>query len=299
MSYFHKIIFYFTIALFSNTCLAGQAQFDKVSIQEKLAQLESKYHVRLGIAAVNIDTNEAINYRADERFPIQSTFKLIGVSAVLYRSIADPSLLNQKIFYNKSEVVTWSPITGKNINNGMTILELSAAAMMYSDNTAINLLVKKLGGFNKVIQFARFIKNDSFRLDHFEPNMNSDPSRLEDTSTPNDMQFSLQKIIFSKILSVKQRELLVDWMKQNTTGDTKIRAGVPKGWVVADKTGSGSYGISNDLGIIWPPNRPPIILVIYSVQNDKNATHHDEILAVVTRLVCEAYINSMIVKSNS
>lgn len=285
----YKILFSFLALIFSIKCFA-----DQDSIQQKLSRLELKEHIHIGIAAINMENNQTIYYRADERFPIQSTFKLIGVSAVLHQAMTNLNLLNQKIAYKKSDVVFWSPITEKNINNGMSISQLCAAAMMFSDDTAINLVVKKLGGLNTVVDFARFLKDDFFKLNHFEPNMNSNPSSDEDTSTPRAMQNSLQQLAFGKVLSPPMREQLVDWMKRNTTGDARIRAGVPKEWIVADKTGSGSYGVSNDIAIIWPPKKPPIILAIYTVHPNKKATPRDDILAYVTRLIIAEFSNQKI-----
>ncbi|MBJ8206493.1 serine hydrolase, partial [Bacillus cereus] len=79
-----------------------------------------------------------------------------------------------------------------------------------------------------------------------------------DTSTPKAIAKTLQSFTLGTVLPSEKRELLVDWMKRNTTGNKLIRAGVPKGWEVADKTGAGSYGTRNDIAIIWPPNKKPI-----------------------------------------
>ena len=256
--------------LYAHCGLAYQLQSNKNSIQEKLTLLESKEHIRLGISALNTANNQMINFRANERFPIQSTFKLIGVSAILYKNMQDPSLLKQKISYKKEDLVSWSPIAEKNIESGMTISELCSAAMKYSDNAAINLLIKKLGDQSKITEFARFLKDDSFRLDHLEPHMNSNPFDVQDTSTPNAMQNNLKNLALGNILSKSMRDQLIDWMKGNAVGEKRMRAGAPKGWIVADKTGSSdSYGIANDIGVIWPPNRSPIILAIYTVHPNK------------------------------
>lgn len=88
-----------------------------------------------------------------------------------------------------------------------------------------------------------------------------------------------------KILAPSQRSQLLTWMKNNTTGNARIRAGVPKEWIVADKTGSGDYGITNDIGLIWPPKHAPIVIVIYFLQNQKNAAYREDVIASATRIV--------------
>jgi len=260
-----------------------------IAKQEKLTMLENSFGGRVGIYAINLANNQRIEYRAEERFPLESTFKVIEVSAILSKSMQNSHLLQQKIIYTKKDLVFWSPESEKHITDGMTISELCAATMMYSDNTAANLLMKKLGGPQAVTAYARSMGDKTFRIDGWEPKLNSNPLDLHDTSTPTAMGKSLQQSIFGNILGLSQREQLINWMKGNTTGETRIRAGVPKGWIVADKTGSGSYGISNDIGIIWPPKCSPIIVAIYTVHNKKDATGRDDIIASVTRLLLNEF----------
>lgn len=262
-----------------------------IPIEKKLAVLEASLdNGKIGVLAINTANEQQIQYRASEHFPIQSTFKVIAVSAILKRSVTDKHLLQQKMTYTKKDLVFWSPITEKHLADGMTISELCSAAMMYSDNTATNLIVKKLGGPEAVTAFARSLGDNTFQINSWEPNLNSDPNDLRDTSTPTAMAKSLQKLTLGNILASPQREQLVSWMKANTTGDARIRAGVPKGWIVADKTGSGNdYGISNDIGIIWPSNCAPIVIAIYSVHNKKEVLAHTDLIASITRTVVNEF----------
>lgn len=258
-------------------------------IQKQLAELEASSGGRIGIYAINTANNGRIQYRAQEHFPFQSTFKIIGVSAVLKQSINNNHLLQQKVTYKKRDLVFWSPITTKHIGDGMTISELCQAAMQFSDNTAINLLMKKLGGPKAVTSFSRSIGDNSFRLDNWEPELNSNPNDLHDTTTPVAMGTSLKKLALGNTLALPQRELLQSWLKNNTTGDARIRAGVPKGWVVGEKTGSGDYGIANDIGIIWPPKCSPIVITIFFNQKNKEAARREEIIASATRLLLKTF----------
>lgn len=273
-----------------NICMpsfASTQQIKPTSIAKKLAELETSFDGRIGIFAINTANNMRIQYRAQEHFPFQSTFKVIGVSAILKQSMADSHLLQQKITYTKQDLVYWSPITEKHLSDGMTISELCAAAIMFSDNTAINLLMKKLGGPEAVTAFARSIGDNIFKLDSWEPELNSNPSDLRDTSTPEAMGKSLQQLAHGNTLALPQRDQLLGWLKANTTGDSRIRAGVPKGWIVADKTGTGgSYGVTNDIAIIWPPEAPPIIMAIYfSTQNKNDIKKHDDVIASASRML--------------
>lgn len=258
--------------------------------QQKFTTLENSVDERIGIYAINTANNQRIEYRSEERFPIQSTFKIMAVSAMLKKSMTDNQLLKQKITYQKQDLVFWSPITEKHLADGMTISELCAAAMMYSDNTATNLLVKKLGGPEAVTTYARSIGDHTFRVNGWEPELNSNPANLNDTSTPKAMANSLQQLTLGNKLATPERKQLVTWMKGNTTGDTRIRAGVPKGWIVADKTGAGdSYGISNDIGIIWPPHGAPIVVAIYTGHKKKDATRRDDVVVSITQILLDEF----------
>jgi len=260
--------------------------------QDKLQNLEKSFDGKIGVYAINTNNNQIIAYRADERFPVQSTLKLIGVSALLKNSNGDKNLLQEKIHYTKSDLISWHPITGKYSNSGMTLEALSAAAISYSDNPAINLIMKKLGGPQAVTDFAHTIGNRSFNIEHYEGNLNSNPNTMQDNSTPKDMAISVQKLLLGNVLTPSQRTQLVKWMRDNTVAYKRIRAGVPLGWVVADKTGSGDFGIANDIGILWSPTCKPIVLSIYTVRNKQDAKKREDIVASTTRIVLDEFAKS-------
>jgi beta-lactamase class A len=287
--------FVFTaITLFFAVLMADANAKPQTSIQEKLVTLEASAGGRLGVYAINTGNNERIQYRAEERFPFCSTFKVMGVAAILKQNMTNHHLLEQKIKYRKEDIdIVWSPITDteKHIADGMTISELAAAAIMYSDDTAINLLVKELGGSEAVNIFARSIGDNTFRLDRREPELNTAiPGDVRDTTTPKAMATSLQRLVLGDVLASPQRKQLQAWLEGNTTGNFRIRAGVPKDWVVGDKTGGGkAYGVTNDIAIIWPPKCAPIIIAIYFTQNEKDAPHREDIVASATRLILSEF----------
>ncbi|MGB6977229.1 MAG: class A beta-lactamase, partial [Gammaproteobacteria bacterium] len=181
------------------------------------------------------------------------------------------------------------PITGKYVKSGMSLEELSAAAIIYSDNPAINLIIKKLGGPKYITDFAHSIGNKTFNLVHYEGNLNSNPTYHDDTSTPKDMAISVEKLTLGNILAKPLRAQLVTWMTNSTTSYKRMRAGVPSAWVVADKTGSGDYGIANDIGILWSPACKPIVLAIYTVGNKKDAKRREDIVAKITEIILDEF----------
>ncbi|EOU3147407.1 class A beta-lactamase BlaA [Yersinia enterocolitica] len=256
------------------------------SLDKQLAALEHSANGRLGIAMINTGNGTKILYRGARRFPFCSTFKFMLAAAVLGQSQSQPNLLNKHINYHESDLLSYAPITRKNLAHGMTVSELCAATIQYSDNTAANLLLKELGGLAAVNQFARSIGDQMFRLDRWEPDLNTAlPNDPRDTTTPAAMAASINKLVLSDALHPAQRNQLTAWLKGNTTGDATIRAGAPTDWIVGDKTGSGDYGTTNDIAVLWPTKGAPIVLVVYFTQREKDAKPRRDVLASATKII--------------
>ncbi|CAD5108830.1 class A beta-lactamase [Zestomonas carbonaria] len=258
------------------------------SAQERLEQLERDLGGRLGVFALDSADGACLGHRADELFPLCSTFKAILAAAILQRSTSTAGLLEQRINYAQSALVEYSPITERHLADGMTVAELCAAAVQYSDNTAANLLMELLGGPAEVTAFARSIGDPAFRLDRWETELNTAiPGDPRDTTTPSAMGHSLQRLVLGDALGAAQRKQLADWLLGNTTGATRIRAGVPSEWRVGDKTGTGVYGTANDVAVLWPPQRPPVIVAIYTTRHDQDAEARNDVIADATRVVVD------------
>ena len=259
------------------------------SAETLLATLESTSGGRLGVFALDTANGMQIHYRADERFPFCSTFKVILSGAVLARSTEVAGLMQQRIKYTQSDLVHYSPITAEHVADGMTVAELCRAALQHSDNTSANLLIKMLGGPASVTSFAHSIGNREFHLDRWETELNTAvPGDQRDTSTPAAMARSLQSLVLGNSLPVPQREQLQDWLRGNAMGANRIGAGIPANWTMGDKTGTGDYGTANDLAVLWPPGREPIVLAIYHTQRAADAKPREDVIAAAARIVVGA-----------
>lgn len=258
------------------------------NVQQKLEALEKSTGGRLGVALINTADDSQIVYRVDERFAMCSTSKVMAAAAVLKQSESDKTLLNQRVEIKKSDLINYNPIAEKHVNGTMTLAELSAAALQYSDNTAMNKLIAHLGGPDKVTVFARSLGDETFRLDRTEPTLNTAiPGDPRDTTTPLAMAQTLRNLTLGKALAETQRAQLVTWLKGNTTGSASIQAGLPTSWVVGDKTGSGDYGTTNDIAVIWPEDHAPLILVTYFTQPDQKAESRRDVLAAAAKIVTQ------------
>lgn len=262
----------------------------KAPDDDRFAGLERQFGGRLGVSALDTGTGAVTGYRSGERFLMCSTVKSLLVAAILQRSAADPGLLDRRIRYGKADLLGYAPVTSSHVAGGMTVAELCEAALTVSDNTAANLLSAQLGGPAGVTAFLRALGDPVTRCDRTEPTLNDTaPGDERDTTTPSWFVRDLQRAALGATpLTGAQRARLTGWMIACTTGAAQIRAGVPTGWQVADKTGSGSAGESNDVGIVWPPGRAPIVLAVFTAPGTKGSTTGKATIAAATRIALAA-----------
>jgi beta-lactamase class A len=254
---------------------------------DEIKRLESKSGGRLGVCILDTASGARHVHRGDERFPMCSTFKALAAAAVLARVDSGSEQLTRRITYGASALVTYSPVTEKHVAGGMTVAEICEAAVTLSDNTAGNLLLAAIGGPSGLTAFVRSLGDQFTRLDRDEPSLNEAlPDDPRDTTTPNAMASTLQALILgTKALSPPSREQLTAWLVANKTGDTRLRAGFAKDWRIGDKTGTGARGTNNDIGVAWPPNKPPIVVTVYLTGATVSAAEQNATVASVARAV--------------
>jgi beta-lactamase class A len=256
------------------------------ALQAEFARIEKEIDGRLGIAALDTRDGSMASYRADERFPMCSTFKALAAAAVLARVDIGKEQLDRRIRYEAKHLVTYSPVTEKNVETGMTLAEICEAAITLSDNTAGNLQLAAIGGPEGFTAYLRTLGDTVTRLDRIETALNeATPGDPRDTTTPAAMTENLHKLVLGDALSAKSRAQLKTWLVANKTGDTRIRAGVPAGWTVGDKTGTGERGTNNDVGILWPPGRAPMILCVYLTETSASFEARNATIAAVAQAV--------------
>lgn len=271
--------------VFALAALPLAAAAAPTAVTADFAALEAGLDGELGVAAIDTATGRTFGYREDQRFPMCSTFKAVLAAAVLARAETEPGLLDRRLALPKAVFVDWSPITGKHVDGELSVAQLCAATVQYSDNTAANVLLRAVGGPAGLTRYARALGDERFRLDRWETELNTaTPGDERDTTTPLAMARTLQKLLLLDGLPPAGRSRLRDWMLGNTTGDTRIRAAVPAGWLVADKTGTGSYGSASDVAVVYPAGRAPIVLAVYTRRAARNAEARSDIIAQAARI---------------
>ncbi len=268
---------------------AENSSTGKDTPENRIKAIESRLGGRLGVAALDTGSGRRIEHRANERFPMCSTFKTLAAAAVLHRVDAKEEQLSRVVPYTEADLLEYAPIAKKHLaEGGMSLAALCAAAIEYSDNTAANLLLQNIGGPAGLTRFVRSLGDEKTRLDRIEPDLNSAlPGDERDTTTPRAMTDTLRSLLVGEALSASSRQQLESWLVANTTGGEMIRAGVPNDWKVGDKTGRGSNGATNDVAILRPPGKPPILLAVYSVGSTAPAKELQRAIAEVARISAE------------
>lgn len=268
----------------------AQATSSSNGVQGRLRELERLHGARVGVFARNLATGTTVLHREDERFPICSLFKPLAAAAVLRDLDRKGEFLARRVRYSASDVVADSPVTGeeKNIAEGLTVEQLCAAAICRSDNTAGNLLLRELGGPQAVTRFSRSIGDRVTRLDRWETEVNSaEPWRREDTTTARAIARSYAHLTLGTALEPHDRERLTAWLLANETSGNRFRAGLPKDWTVADKTGAGHYGTNNNAGIAWTPDGAPVVLAVLTTRPGQADLPDSPLIVKVAALLAE------------
>jgi beta-lactamase class A len=269
--------------------LAASTPGSTSDFSSRILSVEQRTGGRIGVAAVDTGSGKRFDYRSEERFPMCSTFKLLAAAAVLKQVDGRQEKLDRFVSYDAKDILEYAPVTKAHLKDGgMTLGALCAAAIEQSDNTAGNLLLDTIGGPIGVTKFVHSMGDEMTRLDRKEPELNSAiPGDERDTTTPAAMCADMQRLLLDDVLTESSRHQLEDWMQHNETGTLMIRAGVPKTWTVGDKTGRCGNGATNDVAIIRPPGRAPIVVAIYSIGSASSADDHASTLAEIARATLE------------
>lgn len=260
---------------------------DPGHLQEGLRDIEAAARGRLGVHIIDTGTGAESGWRSDERFLMLSSFKLLASALVLARADRGEDALERRIRYRPQDLVPWSPVTEKHVGgDGLSLAQLCEATLTTSDNTAANLILASYGGPPALTAFVRRLGDAVTRLDRTEPELNVAAAGGEplDTTSPRAMAHTLKKLLVDDALTPASRDRLTRWLRANTTGDKRLRAGMPADWVVGEKTGTAGND-ANDIGFARPPQGAPLIVAAYLAESATDGATRDRALASVGRLM--------------
>lgn len=248
-------------------------------------EIETLSGGRLGVAVLQAD-GRIEGHRLDERFPMCSTFKWLAAAHVLHRVDRGQERLDRRVRYDRDVLLPHSPVTQQHVGEGMTLGELCHATVTTSDNAAANLILATYGGPDGLTAYTRSLGDRVTRLDRWETQLNeAAPGDPRDTTSPRAMAQLLRTTLLGDALTSRSRGQLAAWLEACETNGQRLRADLPAGWRMGSKTGSGGRGSTNDVGIFWPPGRPPILVAVYITNTEAPAADRNGAIAAVARRV--------------
>ncbi len=211
--------------------------------------------------AMQAGSERILAHRADERFLLASTFKGPLAGMVLARVDAGTDALDRPVRYGRGDLLPAAPVTTAHVSAGMlTVGELTAAILEHSDNTAANLLLRRVGGPRALTAWLRGIGDGVTSIDRYE--LIGGWSGMEDTTTPRAMAATAARISLGSVLRPSTRALNNRWMAGNVVGRQRLRGAFAAAWPALDRTGTAD-AVRNDYAIVFPPERPPLVIAAY------------------------------------
>lgn len=246
------------------------AQSPTDTLSTTVVQIEERLDGRVGLSLIETGSTRSWIHREDERFLMNSTVKTPICAAVLARRDAGELSLSDTLRVKQQDVLSYAPVTEKEVGAEMSLADLCLAALDMSDNTAANMLIDHLGGPQAVTEFLRSTGDEVSRLDRREPELNTFvPGDPRDTTTPAAMTETLRRLLLGDALSPGSREQLVEWMSIGSVTGNLLRADAPKDWLILDKSGSGSH-TRNIIALVTPEGGTPWVVTIFISDVDAN-----------------------------
>jgi len=262
---------------------------DRAGVDRSLRALEQEYDATVGVVATEPSTGRSIAYNGGRRFGYASTLKVFAAAEFL-RTVHGADR-DARAHWTAADTTAagYSPVTSQHLDDGLGYAQLAEAAVRQSDNTALDLVLDRIGGPRALDDALARLGDTTTEVVHTEPDLNTvEPGSTDDTTTPAAFTADLARILDGRTLGAADTALLVDWMSGNATGDTLIRAGAPEGWTVADKSG-GAGGIRNDVARATRPDGRTVVISVLTARNDPAARYDDALVAKAAATVLQAF----------
>jgi beta-lactamase class A len=283
LKYTSMFLVLFVHLFFSSTTSAN-------GITNKIKEIEVQLNVHIGVSIYDIEADQLWNYNGNDRFPLMSTFKTLACAKLLLDVEKGTQSFSTSVVVQPSSLITWSPVTEKLLGKKISLKQACAATMTMSDNTAANIVLSGINGPSALTKFMRYLGDEVTRLDRNEPDLGEALKGDErDTTTPNAMVMSLNKLLFGSVLSQASKDQLKQWMMGNKVSDSLLRSVLPEGWLIADRSGAGGYGSRGITAVTWSAQRSPIIMSIYLTQTDASFAQRNDAIVKIGKEIFTIY----------
>lgn len=264
----------------------------QLAFRAAIQELTYEGSTQIGVMALNTADGATLGFAEDRRFTMASTFKLSLAAHVLREVDRGKLSLTEKLPLHETDMVAHAPVTERFVGIGsMTVNQLCAAAVIYSDNPAANVLLRATGGPEGLTRFWQSIGDSTSRLDRFELALNqAQANDQRDTTTARAMVTTLRRILLGSVLSRAARDRLTDWLVAAKTGDKRLCGGLPANWRCGNKTGTTSHRLVNDLAIAWPEGvEAPVLIALYVASEQRSVTDLETLHRGIARRVLSGF----------
>ena len=269
------------------------------SMNAQFKQAGKAGHGNLGVSATLLETREHVSYHGGRHFPMQSVYKLPIAAATLQRVEQGTLALDQMVTVSEDELVpaqAHSPLRDKHPKGGeFTVEDLLRRAIVDSDGSASDVLLRLLGGTREVRRYLKAHKAKGIHVQHTEAQLvENNHAQYSDWAKPDAMVELLIRLQEGKLLNAENTNRVLGWMKESETGKDRIRAKLPSGTEVADKTGSsgtkdGIAAATNDVALIKLPDGRRFAIAVFLSDSKANATTRNGVIADVAHAVWECW----------
>jgi len=262
-------------------------------VEKEIKSIEESLSAQIGVTILNVETAYSWDYKGDETFPLTSTFKTIACAKLLHDYDNKNIDMNNTVKIKDIDLVEYSPVMKNYVDQEITLSQACQAAMYMSDNTAANIIIKSVGGTQSITNFVRDIGDKNTRLDRLEPDLNegllNDP---RDSTTPNAISNTLNKLLFSSILSGSSKHQLKEWMIKNQVTGNLLRSVLPEKWEIADRSGAGGFGARSITALVWAKHQSPLIISIYIAQTEASMDERNQAIVKIGKAIFDSYTSN-------
>ena len=287
MKFLNNIVVILSLLIPSIT-FALNIQFTPV--EKEIESIEESLSAQVGVTILSVETGDSWDYKGGETFPLTSTFKTIACAKLLHDYDKKSIDIENTVKVKEIDLMEYSPVMKKYVDQEITLRQACQATMYMSDNTAANIIIKSVGGTQRITNFLRDIGDKNTRLDRLEPDLNegllNDP---RDSTTPNAISNTLNKLLFSSILSDSSKNQLKEWMIKNQVTGNLLRSVLPDKWRIADRSGAGGFGARSITALVWAQNQSPIIISIYIAQTESSIDERNQAIVKIGKAIFDSY----------
>lgn len=273
-------------------------------LEKEIADIASLAKGDVGAAALLLETGDAAYFNADERFPMQSVYKLPIAMAVLDQVRLGRLALDEMIGVSKADMVREglrSPLRDRFPDGGeFPIRELIRHSIVESDGTASDVLLGTLGDSREVQTFLTNIGIFEIKVVDPEKEIGKEWNiQYRNYATPAAAVELLRWLNTAAIRTDAELEdqpwpLLMKYMAESTPGERRLKGLLPKGAFVAHKTGTsgtqnGLTAATNDIGIIELPNGKHAAVAAFVSDSKADERAREAIIAQIAKAVWDRW----------